>query len=67
MQPPARLHNFHGTKRQLLGPRGVQPAWKGSLTNQGPVGAKSEAAGSRIFLSRLPSDVGEKEVEVRGF
>lgn len=61
----ARLNNFHGTKRQLVGHQ-VQPAWKPNAAG-GPAGKQAqlaEASGSKIMLSRLPMDVSEKEVEV---
>ncbi|KJA21386.1 hypothetical protein HYPSUDRAFT_730012 [Hypholoma sublateritium FD-334 SS-4] len=59
----ARLHSFHGSKRQLLGNQAgtAAPAWRGNT-----VGVKGKApaeSGSTIFLSKLPVDVGEKEVE----
>ena len=69
--PYARINSFHGPKRQLLGNHAGQaaPAWKVAAYNQ--VGATSASKGkvaqdqaSRIFLSRLPVDVGEKDVEV---
>ncbi|KAI0942071.1 hypothetical protein AcV7_002603 [Taiwanofungus camphoratus] len=65
----ARLNAYHGTKRQLLGNQAghAAPAWH---TNH-PVHGKKLAGpsnavekGSKILLSRLPSDVGENEVEV---
>lgn len=66
----ARLNAFHGPKRQLLGNHAGQaaPAWRtnGVLPAQA-AGIKGKApaeSGSRIFLSKLPVDVGEKEVEV---
>ncbi|TEB34360.1 hypothetical protein FA13DRAFT_1753875 [Coprinellus micaceus] len=46
-----RFNNFHGPKRQACG----QP-------HAGPAGVEL-ASGSKILLSRLPTDVGEKEVE----
>jgi THO complex subunit 4 len=74
-QPPARLNTYLGPKRQLLGnPAGrVAPAWKTDAAAQAPTAAKAMFAkgkhaeqGSKIFLSKLPLDVDEKEVEVRG-
>jgi THO complex subunit 4 len=69
-----RPNTFHSQKRQLLGNQAghVAPAWK---TNGGPTlgqgqGKNDMEQGSKIFLSRLPVDVEEKEVEVsheRGF
>ena len=71
--PYARLNSFHGPKRQLLGNHAGQapPSWKMGSVSSNQVTAtlvsKGKAAqeqGSRIFLSRLPVDVGEKDVEV---
>ncbi|KAJ7823988.1 hypothetical protein B0H14DRAFT_3088841 [Mycena olivaceomarginata] len=61
-QPYARLNAFHGQKRQLLGnPAGhVPPAWR----HAGPPTGPALCSGSKIFLSRLPMDVGETEVEL---
>lgn len=59
----ARLNNFHGTKRQLVGHQ-VQPAWKPNAAAN-KAAQQAEASGSKILLSRLPMDVSEKEVEVR--
>ncbi|CAK5262149.1 unnamed protein product [Mycena citricolor] len=67
--PNARLNAFHGTKRQVLGNHAgrAPPAWRGSNVGayaKGKEVADGETAGgSRIFLSRLPTDVGENEVE----
>lgn len=68
--PYARLNAFHGPKRQVLGNHAgvVPPAWRvtpGML----PPGAKGKQVAqgiqdSKIFLSRLPLDVSESEVEV---
>ncbi|PPQ89238.1 hypothetical protein CVT25_001317 [Psilocybe cyanescens] len=68
-----RINNFHSTKRQVLGNRAghTSPAWKanaatvsGHSANGGPAKAKPIVeTGSRIFISMLPVDVGEKEVE----
>ncbi|KAJ6588906.1 hypothetical protein B0H19DRAFT_1101902 [Mycena capillaripes] len=73
-QPYARLNAFHGTKRQLLGNHAGQapPAWRTAGPSTGPYSAVNGQArgrqvttepGSKIFLSRLPMDVGETEVE----
>jgi THO complex subunit 4 len=72
--PYARLNSFHGPKRQLLGHNAGQapPSWRmtasgapdqvsGASVSKGKV---VQEQGSRIFLSRLPVDVGEKDVEV---
>ena len=70
--PYARLNSFHGPKRRLLGHNAGQaaPSWK-SVAQEQQIGAglvskgkMVQEQGSRIFLSRLPVDVGEKEVEV---
>lgn len=72
---PARLHAFRGSKRQLLGNPAahVPPAWRlnGQVSNAtvnangfGKGKGAAIAQGSKIFLSCLPVDVGEKEVEV---
>lgn len=63
-KPHARLNTFHGTKKQLLGHH-VQPAWKpNAVAASNKQNKQSEASGCKILLSRLPADVGEKEVEV---
>ena len=74
--PYARLNAFHGPKRQLLGNHAghTAPAWRIAAP---PTGAQivtgvqlakgkqvAQEQGSKIFLSRLPADVAEKEVEV---
>ncbi|KAF8648237.1 hypothetical protein AX16_006319 [Volvariella volvacea WC 439] len=69
--PPNR-NNYHGPKRQLLGNNAghVAPAWRtGSIPgySAGPAAQHQQRSqqqqGSKIFLSRLPMDVGEAEVE----
>lgn len=66
----ARLNNFHGPKRQLLGSKAVPaPAWKANVANgtsgvNGGVAGKGKEVGSKILLSRLPVDVTALEVEV---
>lgn len=70
--PYARLNSFHNPKRRLLGhnPGQAPPSWKSvAPPNQVDAGLVSKGKtvqeqGSRIFLSRLPVDVGEKDVEV---
>ncbi|KAG6902167.1 hypothetical protein C0995_003641 [Termitomyces sp. Mi166 len=69
VHPYARLNTFHGPKRQLLGNHAghAAPAWK-NVPDQGPssVGKGKQVQldpGSKIFLSRLPFDVKESEVE----
>ncbi|KAL1746703.1 hypothetical protein HDZ31DRAFT_80974 [Schizophyllum fasciatum] len=53
----ARYHNFHGPKKAVLGhpARQVPPAWR--------PGAAPPPPGSKIFISHLPTDVGQVEVE----
>lgn len=67
----ARLHNFHGPKRQLLGKKAIPaPAWKGnrgtgaSSTGEAVGESKGKEMGSKILLSKLPLDVTPTEVEV---
>ncbi|KAJ7152270.1 hypothetical protein C8R43DRAFT_480286 [Mycena crocata] len=67
---PARLNAFHGPKRQLLGNHHAgkaPPAWRGPATAAYSAANKGKQPttepGSKIFLSRLPMDVGETEVE----
>jgi len=71
----ARLHNFHGPKRQLLGKKAIPaPAWKvntgtGASSTGEAVGEavgelKGKEMGSKILLSKLPLDVTPTEVEV---
>jgi hypothetical protein len=69
--PYARLNTFHGPKRQLLGNQAghAAPSWRMNgmpTTGQGLAGKGKNVMeqGSKIFLSRLPVDVEEKEVEV---
>jgi len=65
-----RYRSFHGPKRQVLGNNAgqVAPAWRvpGPSTSAAPHGPRKPAvsSGSKILLSQLPADVGEKEVEV---
>ncbi|KAH7919047.1 hypothetical protein BV22DRAFT_1041269 [Leucogyrophana mollusca] len=58
--PPARFNSYHSTKRQLLGNQAgaIPPAWKDAKDKQ-----KAQEQGSKILLSRLPTDVGETEIE----
>jgi len=59
--PATRINSYHGAKRTLLGNQAgnVPPAWRDSKDKQ-------KERGSKILLSRLPVDVGETDVEVRG-
>ncbi|KAJ3564148.1 hypothetical protein NP233_g8480 [Leucocoprinus birnbaumii] len=64
----ARLNNFHGPKRQLLGNKAVPaPAWKTNIANgsvsSASAAAKGKEVGSKILLSKLPVDVTPAEVE----
>ena len=65
--PYARLNTFHGPKRQLLGNHAgkAPPSWRTTAPTDASVsnGSAVREQGSRIFLSRLPVDVGEKDVE----
>lgn len=63
-----RYNNYHGSKRQLVGqqPGLAPPAWKVNQQAR-KVAAAQAPPGSKILLSRLPTDVGEEEVEVRDF
>lgn len=71
-QPHARLNSYHGPKRQLLGNHAghAAPAWRNVHELPGQTAALGknrhnvQEQGSKILLSRLPVDVGEKEVEV---
>jgi hypothetical protein len=76
-QSYARLNAYNGPKRQILGNQAgrAAPAWKttngvpppGTMSSQGVQGKGKHAAleqGSKIFLSKLPLDVDELEVEV---
>lgn len=67
--PSARFNTFHGPKRQVVGnPAGKPPpAWRPNVAGAAGASTKGKAlqeSGSKIFLSRLPVDVGEKEVDV---
>ncbi|KAL0064430.1 hypothetical protein AAF712_008594 [Marasmius tenuissimus] len=64
--PYARYNSFHGPKQRVLGnsAANVPPAWR-TPGQPGPVlsSSRSPLLGSKILLSQLPTDVGEKEVE----
>ncbi|KAF9482304.1 hypothetical protein BDN70DRAFT_801800 [Pholiota conissans] len=66
-RPYARSNDFHGPKRQLVGNPAahVAPSWRPNAPGQSSLskGKGTADSGSKIFLSRLPFDVGEKEVE----
>ncbi|TFK22138.1 hypothetical protein FA15DRAFT_50592 [Coprinopsis marcescibilis] len=54
-------HNFHHRpKKQLVGHQ-VQPAWRPNVAQA--ANRAADQAGSKIFISRLPVDVTEQEVE----
>jgi THO complex subunit 4 len=72
-RPQSRSNSFHTPKRKLIGHQAGQapPAWRVSDPAQGPASLQAknklkmqEQLGSKILLTNLPSDVGEKEVEV---
>ncbi|CAA7269978.1 unnamed protein product [Cyclocybe aegerita] len=59
-----RYNPFYNPKRQVVGPAHVPPAWKTNGVAAGSSKGKEPVErGSRIFISKLPVDVGEKEVE----
>jgi len=64
-----RNNSTHGAKRKVLGSAAnhVPPAWRPNIAAQQAAAAKkiSEAQGSKIFISSLPNDVQQTEVEVR--
>ena len=68
-QHPPRANSVHGAKRKVLGSAAnhVQPAWRPNIAAQQAAAAKkiSEAQVSKIFISSLPNDVQQTEVEVR--
>ena len=78
MQAQNRPIRFNGTvssKRNLLGNRAGQapPAWRNhgvavpphaASLGAGTMNGKGKDTGSKILLSKLPLDVGDKEVEV---
>ncbi|KAF9552888.1 hypothetical protein CPC08DRAFT_714211 [Agrocybe pediades] len=61
-----RVTALHGPKRQFLGNRAgyAPPSWRTNVAGPSsrPVNPLAEP-GSKIFISKLPVDVGEKEVE----
>jgi THO complex subunit 4 len=66
-----KYNHVHGAKQQLLGnpAQQVPPAWRTNAPSpalNGSVKGK-EVQGSKIFISGLPFDVGEKEIEVQNF
>ncbi|KAI0322851.1 hypothetical protein OF83DRAFT_1090914 [Amylostereum chailletii] len=62
-----RLHNYHGTKKQVLGSQAAStpPAWRAANIPNGPASSSKRTAdiGSKVFISNLPMDVGPDEVE----
>ncbi|KAF5386440.1 hypothetical protein D9757_005842 [Collybiopsis confluens] len=60
-----RLNSYHGPKQRVLGSKAsnVAPAWKQAPANSQALRRQQVAAGSKILLSQLPLDVGEREVE----
>ncbi|KAE9405022.1 hypothetical protein BT96DRAFT_916461 [Gymnopus androsaceus JB14] len=61
--PAPRFNSFHNVKQKVLGNQAgnVPPAWR--FNNSGPAVRRQQVVGSKILLSHLPLDVGEKEVE----
>lgn len=73
LQPADRSRRYHPQKRELVGvrPGRAPPAWKtnmagtsGQLNGTGGKVKAPVGTGSKIFISMLPVDVVEKEVEV---
>ncbi|TFK46865.1 hypothetical protein OE88DRAFT_1687269 [Heliocybe sulcata] len=65
---PPRYNTYHGPKARVLGNTAnhIPPAWRANNAVSLPTGpsAKVQAQpGSKIFISNLPMDVSEKEVE----
>nr|GAT51268.1 RNA annealing protein [Mycena chlorophos] len=70
MNRPQRLNAYHGPKNNITGTRvHVQPAWRNNPGVNGVNGLQAgqirppREGGSKILLSMLPNDVGEKEIE----
>lgn len=63
---PSERRNFHPQKRELIGnrPGRAPPAWKANMAGAGGKAKAPVETGSKIFISMLPVDVVEKEVEV---
>ncbi|KAF9262238.1 hypothetical protein L218DRAFT_929416 [Marasmius fiardii PR-910] len=65
--PYARYNNFYSPKQRVLGSTASQvpPAWRtpGQPNIPSGVNNRSHLLGSKILLSQLPTDVGEKEVD----
>ncbi|KAF9073058.1 hypothetical protein BDP27DRAFT_1260678 [Rhodocollybia butyracea] len=62
----ARYNSYHGPKQRVLGNQAqVAPAWRytGSSPMQTQAMRRQQAIGSKILLTQLPLDVGEREVE----
>lgn len=72
-KPYTRFNDAHAPKRQLIGSQAqhVKPAWKPNVQATTQVASGSmkgkEVLGSKIFISGLPFDVGEKEIEVGAY
>ena len=70
-KPYARSNDFYKPKDHVLGhsSRQTQPAWKAANgvggSPQGSWKGKAVENGSKVFLTGLPADVAEKDVEVR--
>ncbi|EIW78353.1 hypothetical protein CONPUDRAFT_167377 [Coniophora puteana RWD-64-598 SS2] len=63
--PPVRFNSYYSPKKQLLGNHAgqVAPAWRGVPPKAPDLANGTSSLGSKILLSRLPTDVGELEVE----
>ena len=66
---PVRFNGTVSSKRNLLGNRAGQapPAWRNhgvAVPPRAAANGKGKEPGSKILLSKLPLDVGDKEVEV---
>ena len=63
-----KYNHVHGAKQKVLGnpAQQVPPAWRtnGSSSALNGSAKGKEVQGSKIFISGLPFDVGEKEIEV---
>jgi THO complex subunit 4 len=55
-----RFHTYHPTKRQVLGPAQIQPAWRSAN-----IPSSSRDPGGKVLVANLPSDVSVEEVKVR--
>ncbi|KIK52901.1 hypothetical protein GYMLUDRAFT_250880 [Collybiopsis luxurians FD-317 M1] len=60
-----RINSYHGPKQRVLGNQAgnVAPAWRVNGSTSTALRHQPAASGSKILLSQLPLDVGEREVE----